>query len=137
MRNSSGRVVTSLIVLAVIAFYWQSAQAQDSAPENSDEQQSDTSPEDQSQSGFHDIVEFGGPEGVGNRLRENDAIRESSYRFEGMQNLLAPYFAWKRRVKEERGVAFGTSLYLLYQKASDSLPGEVDDSLCHIFRYQC
>ena len=28
------------------------------------------------------------------------------------------------------------SLYLLYQKASDALPGEDDDALGHIFRYQ-
>jgi porin len=50
--------------------------------------------------------------------------------------MLDPYFDWKRRVKEDRGVAFGTSLYLLYQKASDALPGEDDDALGHIFRYQ-
>ena len=136
MRNLSGDVIKSLIALAVIAFFWQSAQAQDSAPENNDEQQSESSTEDQSQSGFHDIVEFGGPEGVGNRLRENDAIRESRYRFDGLQTALGPYFDWKRRVKEERGVAFGTSLYLLYQKASDRLPGQEDDALGHIFRYQ-
>ncbi len=136
MRKLSGDVIKSLVILAVFTFSWQAAQAQDSATEDGDEQQSGSSTDNRSQSGFDDIVEFGGPEGVGNRLRENDAVRESRYQFDGLENLLGPYFDWKRRVKEERGVAFGTSLYLLYQKASDSLPGEEDDALGHIFRYQ-
>ena len=135
-KESGGRLIKSLMALAAIALIWQPAPAQDGAAESSDEQQSESSTEDGTQSGFSDIAQFGGPESVGARLKENDAIRESRYRFDGLQNLLGPYFDWKRRVKEERGVAFGTSLYLLYQKASDSLPGQEDDALGHIFRYQ-
>ena len=135
-RNLGGHVIKGLIALAVFAFFWQSAQAQDSASQNDDEQQSESATEDGTQSGFSDIAQFGGPESVGARLQENDAVRESRYQFDGLQTALGPYFDWKRRVKEERGVAFGTSLYLLYQKASDSLPGQEDDAFGHIFRYQ-
>ena len=118
------------LALALLAFISGPARAQESPP------QSDDSMDDASQSGYEDVVDFGGPEGVGARLEENDAVRESRFRFDGLQRMLGPYFDWKRQVKEERGVAFGTSLYLLYQKASDSLPGEEDDALGHIFRYQ-
>jgi porin len=136
MKKISGHVINSLVAIAVITFFWQSAQAQDAAQDEQGEQQSGTSTEDGTQSGYQDIAVFGGPESVGARLQENDAIRESRYEFDGLQKALGPYFDWKRRVKEERGVAFGTSLYLLYQKASDSLPGAEDDALGHIFRYQ-
>ena len=136
MSKFGGDVTKSLFALAVITFFWHSAQAQESPPESSNEQTSETSSEDGTQSGYKDIAQFGGPESVGARLQENDAIRESRYQIDGLQTALGPYFDWKRRVNEERGVAFGTSLYLLYQKASDSLPGQEDDALGHIFRYQ-
>ncbi len=129
-------VIKSLVVLAGVTLFWQVAQAQDSTAENGDEQQSESTNEDVTQSGFKGIAQFGGPESVGARLQENDEIREGRFQFDGLQSALGSYFDWKRRVKEERGVAFGTSLYLLYQKASDSLPGQEDDALGHIFRYQ-
>ena len=91
---------------------------------------------DHTQSGFDDIEEFGGPESVGTRLKENDEDREVDYLFDGLQRGLAPYFDWKRGVNDEHGVAMGSSLYLLYQNASDALPGEDDDALGHIFRAQ-
>jgi hypothetical protein len=121
----------TLIAVFVLAFLWQTSQAQ----EEQGAQDSGATETGSSQSGFEDIETFGGPESVGARLKENDAVKESRFRFDGMQRMLGPYFDWKRRVNEERGVAFGTSLYLLYQKASDSLPGEEDDALGHIFRY--
>ena len=75
--------------------------------------------EDGSQSGYDDIAEFGGPESVGTRLKENDKKRKSDYRFDGLERSLGPYFDWKRRVKDDHDFSFGTSLYLLYQKASE------------------
>lgn len=125
-----------LFTLTVIAFFCQWVQAQDSAPNEQTEQESGTSTEDGTQSGYDDTDEFGGPDSVGNELKANDAVRETRYEFDSLQRTFGPYFDWKRRVKEEHGVAFGTSLYLLYQKASDALPGEGDDALGHIFRYQ-
>jgi porin len=124
-----------LAAIAVIAFLTQAASAQEAASNESTEQGSQPS-ERTSQSGFEDIPEFGGPESVETRLRENDEKRESIFEWESLQESMASYFDWKRRVSEEHGVSFGTSFYLLYQKASDSLPGADDDALGHIFRYQ-
>jgi len=132
----SGYLLKKLFSLCVIAFFCQMAQAQDSVSDEQVAQKSQASTEDGTQSGYEDIAEFGGPESVGNELKRNDAVRETRYQFDGLQRTFAPYFDWKRRVKEERGVSFGTSLYLLYQKASDALPGQDDDALGHIFRYQ-
>jgi porin len=89
-----------------------------------------------SQSGYDDIVEFGGPESVSANLKANDAERESNYQFDTLQRNLGPYFDWKRHVKDDYGVAMGTSFYVLYQKATESLPGQDDDAFGHIFRYQ-
>ena len=136
MIRPTGHVLKNLLALGVIAFFCQPAQAQDSASENSEAQEGEATRAETHQSGFEDIAEFGGPDSVGNELKRNDAARESRYQFDGLQTTFGPYFDWKRRVKEDRGVAFGTSLYLLYQKASDALPGEDDDALGHIFRYQ-
>lgn len=127
--------VQFVAAVAVTAFLTQAALAQE--PEsNASTTQEKESGEQASQSGFEDIPEFGGPESVETRLRENDEERESVFEWESLQENMASYFDWKRRVNEEHGVKFGTSLYLLYQKASDSLPGEDDDALGHIFRYQ-
>jgi len=120
---------------AVIALPVQSALAQHPDSEDVPDQDSEAT-QPNSQSGFEDLPEFGGPESVGTRLKENDAKRESIYEFDGIQRGLAPYFDWKRQVNEDHDVSFGTSLYLLYQKASASLPGEDDDALGHIFRWQ-
>ncbi len=92
--------------------------------------------DDQTQSGYDDIAEFGGPESVGTRLKENDEDRETDFLFDGLQRGLAPYFDWKRSVNDAHGVAFGSSFYALYQNASDALPGEDDDALGYIFRAQ-
>jgi porin len=88
------------------------------------------------QSGYQDLPEFGGPEGVTAELKRNDADRESIYQFDGLQRNLAPYFDWKRRQQDENGFAMGLQYYLLYQKATASLAGEDDDALGGIFRFQ-
>ena len=117
-----------LTVFAAISFLSQQAPAQ--------QVETDEPSERGSQSGYEDIAEFGGPESVGTQLKDNDAERESLYQFDGVQRGLAPYFDWKRRIKKDHSVAVGASFYLLYQKAGDSLPGEDDDALGHIFRQQ-
>lgn len=99
-------------------------------------QETEAPADDTTQSGYGDIPEFGGPESVGTRLKENDEDREADYMFDGLQRGMAPYFNWKREVNDEHGVSVGASLYLLYQKASDSLDGEDDDALGHVFRQQ-
>jgi porin len=92
--------------------------------------------ENSSQSGYENNAEFGGPESVGTQLKKNDEKRESVYQFDGLQTGLAPYFDWKRRINDEHAVSVGASFYLLFQKASDALPGQDDDALGYIFRQQ-
>jgi porin len=89
-----------------------------------------------SQSGYEDLPEFGGPESVASELKRNDADRDGIYQFDSLQRNLAPYFDWKRRVHDENGFAMGFQFYALYQQASSSLDGEDDDALGNIFRFQ-
>jgi porin len=88
------------------------------------------------QSGYEDLPEFGGPESVTSELKRNDADREAIYQFDGLQRNFAGYFDWKRRVQDDNGFAMGFQYYGLYQKATSSLPGEDDDALGGIFRFQ-
>lgn len=135
--NDWNKITTPILYAAwAIVFLAQPVFSQESAVSDESQQGTDASGNGDSQSGYEDIAEFGGPESVGTRLKENDAERDSRYRFDGLQRTLGPYFDWKREVKEDHSVSFGSSLYLLYQKASDSLPGQEDDALGHIFRYQ-
>jgi porin len=90
---------------------------------------------DGTQSGYTDVKEFGGPEGVSQTLKRNDEKRESTFQFDGLQRGLKPYFDWKRRINEEHGVSLGAQLYVLYQDASSSLPGRDDDAFGNIFRF--
>jgi len=99
-------------------------------------QETEAPAKDNTQSGYDDIKEFGGPESVGTRLKENDEDREADYMFDNLQRGIAPYFDWKRGINDEHGVSFGTSVYLLYQNASDSLDGEDDDAMGYVFRQQ-
>lgn len=88
------------------------------------------------QSGYQDLPEFGGPESVTSQLKLNDRERESVYQFDTLQRAWAPYFGWKRGLQDDHDLSMGFSYYLLYQNASSSLPGEDDDALGDIFRYQ-
>ena len=98
--------------------------------------QEEAGDEEITQSGYEDLPEFGGPESVTAELKRNDAEREAIYQFDGIQRNLAGYFDWKRRQQDENGFAMGFQYYMLYQKASSSLPTEDDDALGGIFRFQ-
>ena len=74
---------------------------------------------------------LGGPEGVTEKLKRAE---EPPATFSRPQ-LITPYFDWKKRIKDEYGVAFGLSAYLLYQKANESL-GSDDDAFGGIYRFQ-
>jgi porin len=89
----------------------------------------------ETKSGYEDLLEFGGPEGVSQSLKRDDEKRESTFQFDGMQRGLKPYFDWKRRMKDEHGVSLGFQLYALYQDASSSLEGRDDDAFGNIFRF--
>jgi len=86
------------------------------------------------QAGYENLPEFGGPEGVSGELKRNDEERESLYQFDNLQRWLGPYFDWKRRLKDEHGLALGSQFYMLYQDANSSLDGRDDDAFGNIFR---
>jgi hypothetical protein len=58
----------------------------------------------ESQSGYDDIPEFGGPDGVSAELTRNDQKRDSKYAFDISQRVLAPYFNWKRQLNDDHGL---------------------------------
>ena len=89
----------------------------------------------ESQSGYDDLPEFGGPEGTASLLKEADKEKPFTFQFDGIQRTFEPYFDWKRRVKDENGLSLGFHFYALYQKASSSLPGADDDAFGNIFRF--
>jgi porin len=90
---------------------------------------------DDTQAGYDDLHEFGGPEGVSQSLRRDDEKRDSTFQFDGMQRGLKPYFDWKRRMNDQHGVALGLQFYALYQDASSSLDGRDSDAFGNIFRF--
>lgn len=96
--------------------------------------ESDARNDDETQSGYDELPEFGGPEGVSQTLKRNDEKRESTFQWDGLQRALRPYFDWKQRINEEHGVALGLQFYALYQDASSSLDGRDDDAFGDIFR---
>ena len=75
----------------------------------------------QSRSGFEDVPEFGGPSSVGAQMKKDDTVKETVFRFDGLQRTLKPYFDWKARVNEKHGLAFSFDYTAMYQGASDSL----------------
>jgi len=89
----------------------------------------------ETKSGYEDLPEFGGPEGVSQSLKRDDEKRDAAFQFDGMQRGLKPYFDWKRRMKDEHGVSLGFQLYALYQDASSSLEGRDSDAFGNIFRF--
>ena len=84
-------------------------------------------------SGYKNVPEFGGPNSVVGTLKEDDTVKESLFRFDGMQRLLKPYFDFKAQVKEDYGLAFGADYTALYQWANKS-PGS-NDAAGGIFRF--
>ena len=83
------------------------------------------------QAGYEDVPAFGGPESVTEQLKRADATPDAMYDWPFFDG----YFDWKRQIKDDYGVSFGLHFYGLYQRASDSLPGEDEDALGNIFRF--
>ena len=84
--------------------------------------------ERKSKSGFEGRTDFGGPAAVGEQLREDDELKESAFRFPGLDRFLSPWFNWKRGISEKYGLEIGLDYSALYQGASDTLPGNEDNA---------
>ena len=82
-------------------------------------------------SGYETVLEEAGPDSVTSQLREGDEIRESILAFDS----LSPYFDWKAGLQDNHGLAVGTNILMLYQRANHSL---VDDKSAagYIWRWQ-
>jgi len=117
-------MLTGVVCASILV---QAAVAQESEPAETET--------DGTQSGYTDLGKFGGPEDVEAKLQENDKERESTSDFDNLQRGLKPYFDWKRGINDEHGVAVGSSVYLLYQKANSDIGGD-DDALGYVFRQQ-
>ena len=76
-------------------------------------------------SGYEGVPQFGGPTSVGSELEEEDEVKESTFRFDGIQRALAPYFDWKARMNEEHGLALGGDYTAIFYDASEDL-GDAD-----------
>lgn len=85
------------------------------------------------QSRYGDVPQFGGPGSVGADLREDHEVKETLFRFDGLQRTLKPYFDYKGRINERNGLALSFDYTALYQGASESA-GE-DDAASGIFRF--
>ena len=84
------------------------------------------------QSGYESVSDFGGPEAVGNQIRDTDAIRPSQFQLE---EAFSSYFDWKKGLNTQHGFATSTSLLMLYQRADESLTDDKEGAGL-IFRWQ-
>ena len=75
----------------------------------------------QSRSGYQNIPQFGGAGSVGATLKEDDLGRGAH--LVGMKQGLDSYFDWKKRIKEDSGLALSFDYTANYQRASQT-PGE-------------
>lgn len=87
------------------------------------------------QSGFGDVPQFGGPDGVSGQLREADEVRESTFEWETPSTWLDPWFAQKNQMQTDFGLAMGFFFGFLGQTASDTTTGD-DDAFGNISRFQ-
>ena len=115
------RAPWTLVAIGALALTAGPVAAQEDEAASTDTEE--TSEDDEYQSGYDDIPQFGGPDGVSAELQRNDELRTGTYGFQGMQRAFAPYFDWKRWLIEEYGVSFGLQMYLLGQYATESQTG--------------
>lgn len=103
-----------------------SAQPDTAAPGGSD---SDSEVEAQAEARTDRL--FGGPEGVARKLRDTSE-REPLFDVVPFRG----YFEWKQRLRDEHGLSFGLSAYLLYQAASEEGTEGDDQAFGGVYRFQ-
>ena len=104
------------------------------SPANEQHGTEPSSGEDGYQSGYGEITELGGPDGVSEELKLNDEEREFIYQIDTAQRVFKPWFDWKRQVNKDHGLKLGFQAYFLYQGANESL-GD-DSAFGSIYRFQ-
>ena len=86
-----------------------------------------------SKSGYQEMQEFGGPSSVTGVLKEDDTVKQTLFRFDGMRQVFKPYFDFKAKLKSDFGLSLGADYTALYQWANQSLGA--DDAAGGIFRF--
>ena len=84
-----------------------------------------SSKQTETQSGYEEVPQFGGPKSVGDQVKSDDEVKKTPYWFKGLSQTAQPYYDFKARVQNNYGLAFGADYNLLYQGANES-PGEVN-----------
>ena len=87
---------------------------------------------DENRSGYENDADFGGPSSTESQLEEDDQAGGAVFRFEWIEEKLAPYYGFKKRLHDDFGFSFGSDYTAVLQKASDS-PG-TDEAGGGIFR---
>ena len=77
-----------------------------------------------SRSGFEEVPQFGGENSVAGQLKKDDEVKQTVFRFDGLQRFLKPYFDWKGRLEKERALALGLDYTGIWFGASEDLGGE-------------
>lgn len=78
---------------------------------------------------------FSGPGSTVRQLEEDDLEKTPAFRFEAIDEALAPWFEWKKGLAEDRGLQLGIAYTITSQYASDSLTDE-DQGSTGIVRVQ-
>ncbi|MEE8103981.1 MAG: carbohydrate porin [Planctomycetota bacterium] len=76
-----------------------------------------------SKSGYEDVPAFGGPSSTGEMLKEDDADKTTWLRAPSLDKALESWFAYKKRLKKEHGLAIGVD-YTGYFLGVNESPGE-------------
>jgi porin len=96
----------------------------------------DTSAAQKSYKSNYDNEEgFAGPGSTVRQLEEDDEEKTPVFRFEAIDEALAPWFEWKKGLAEEQGLQLGIAYTITSQYASDSLTDE-DTGTTGIVRVQ-
>ena len=85
-------------------------------------------------SGFTRTSQFSGPGSVSAQLEEDDAVKESVFRFPWFDAALQPWFDFKGRLNERSGLQLGANYTALYLSASDAPEGAEDTAASGIVR---
>ncbi len=87
---------------------------------------------EEARSGYAEDEDFGGPSSTASQLEEDDQGGETVFRFQWLEESMAPYYGFKKDLHDDYGLSFGADYTAVLQKASQS-PG-TDEATGGIFR---
>lgn len=84
--------------------------------------------------GYTDNPKIGGPSSISSQLEEDDEVKEPVFIFPAADELMKPWFDWKKQFNQDTHIQLGTDYSALYQSASASLPNGADKAASGVFR---